>query len=342
TLSALVKVRQKRPFVISRSTFASHGRYAGHWTGDVKSTWEQLHYSVPAMLLFNMYGVPLVGADICGFGGNTTEELCVRWSQLGAFYPFMRNHNNLESESQEPYVFSKPAQEAIKTALYIRYSLLPYLYTLFHKAHSAGEVVVRALFMEFPSDPNTWAIDRQFLWGSALLVTPVLDQGKTEVNGYFPPGTWYGSRSGARIRSKGQWVLLPAPLDSINIHLRGGYIIPMQIPGLTTEESRKNPVVLLAALSPEGVARGDLFWDDGDSLGTFERGDYTHVVFLAANNALLSELIRVNSQVDGLKLESVSVYGVSSPPKTVLVNGVPSEDFTYRMDTKIENLKSVL
>ncbi|PIO38202.1 hypothetical protein AB205_0205280, partial [Aquarana catesbeiana] len=103
----------------------------------------------------------------------------------------MRNHNSRDSRPQEPYVFSEKSQTAIRNALYIRYSLLPYLYTLFHKAHSLGDTVARALFVEFPTDPNTWTIDRQFFWGEALLITPVLEQGKTEVNGYFPSGTWY-------------------------------------------------------------------------------------------------------------------------------------------------------
>ncbi|XP_053308822.1 lysosomal alpha-glucosidase [Spea bombifrons] len=338
---ALVKVRKRRPFIISRSTFASHGRYAGHWTGDVESTWDQLYHSVPAILLFNMYGVPLVGADICGFVGNTTEELCVRWSQLGAFYPFMRNHNTRDAKSQEPYVFSEQAQNAIRKALYVRYTLLPYLYTLFHKAHANGETVARALFIEFPSDPNTWTIDRQFLWGEALLITPVLEQGKTEVNGYFPAGTWYAPGSGKGIQSKGQWIVLPAPLGDINIHVRGGHILPVQTPLMTTEETRRSDLTLVVALTVEGFARGELFWDDGDSLGTFERGDYTQIIFLATNNVVLSEVIRLNSQADALKLGTVAVYGVPAPPRKVVVNGVASENFEYNMETKVLSINNL-
>lgn len=129
------------------------------------SSWEQLAASVPEILQFNLLGVPLVGADVCGFLGNTSEELCVRWTQLGAFYPFMRNHNGLLNLPQEPYSFSEPAQQAMRKALTLRYALLPHLYTLFHQAHVAGETVARPLFLEFPKDSSTWTVDHQLLWG---------------------------------------------------------------------------------------------------------------------------------------------------------------------------------
>uniref|UniRef100_A0A8D0BDK0 Lysosomal alpha-glucosidase n=1 Tax=Salvator merianae TaxID=96440 RepID=A0A8D0BDK0_SALMN len=332
---ALVKVRGKRPFVISRSTFAGHGQYAGHWTGDVNSSWPHLYYTIPAVLLFNLYGVPLVGADICGFVGDTSEELCVRWTQLGAFYPFMRNHNDRKNKPQEPYVFSQEAQQAMRKAFLLRYSLLPYLYTLFHKAHSAGETVARPLYLEFPEDPNTWDVDQQLMWGAALLITPVLEAGKTTVSGYFPLGTWYSLTAGSVINSRGQWVLLQAPLDTINVHVRAGHILPLQEPAFTTTESRKKGMTLVVALTLSGVARGDLFWDDGEGLMTFEKGDYTEIIFLARAGTLISEIVRLNSQVDGLLLKEALVLGVPSPPYTVLANGVPVSDFSYRTDTKI-------
>uniref|UniRef100_A0A5F8G900 Lysosomal alpha-glucosidase n=1 Tax=Monodelphis domestica TaxID=13616 RepID=A0A5F8G900_MONDO len=349
---ALVRIRGKRPFVISRSTFAGHGRYAGHWTGDVSSTWEQLYYSVPEVLLFNLYGVPLVGADICGFVGSTSEELCVRWTQLGAFYPFMRNHNNKYNQPQEPYVFSEEAQQAMRRAFTLRYMFLPYLYTLFHKAHSRGETVARPLFLEFPLDSNTWTLDRQFLWGEALLITPVLEVGKIDVNGYFPSGTWYPlmevpmeplidsspsspALQSSVIHSKGQWFTLPAPLEVINIHLRAGYILLLQDPGLTTTESRSKPMTLIVALTPSGMAKGELFWDDGESLGTLEWGHYTQIMFLANNNVILNDLVQVTSEGTSLKLRKVTVLGVTTNPKQVFSNGVPIFNFSYNADTQI-------
>nr|XP_004558392.2 lysosomal alpha-glucosidase [Maylandia zebra] len=335
THSALLKIRRKRPFVLSRSSFPGIGRFSGVWTGDVRSDWEQLRFSIPAVLQFSLFGVPLVGADICGFGGNTTEELCVRWMQLGAFYPFMRNHNDKPNAAQEPYVFGQRAQAAMRSALYLRYSLLPFLYTLFHHAHASAETVARPLFMEFPNDPNSQTIDKQFLWGSSLLISPVLEQGAVELAAYLPPATWYSLHNGQPFYSKGQFLLLPVPLDTINVHVREGHIIPQQEPALTTTASRNNPFFLTVALSAGGWARGDLFWDDGESVDTFEMQNYCYVIFSAEQSQVVSNPLKLNGALDSLVLGGLQVFGVPSPPRYILANGEKVRDFTYRTDTKV-------
>ena len=180
TCTALQAVRPNaRCFVISRSTFLSSSRHGGHWLGDNTATWYDLQASIAGILAMNMFGMPFVGADICGFGGNTTAELCTRWMQLGAFYPFSRNHNAIGMKSQEPYVFGDDTTRRCRFALNIRYTLLPYLYTLLANASVNGSPVVRPLFFEFPDDLTTWSTsETQFMWGNALLVSPVLQEGQ--------------------------------------------------------------------------------------------------------------------------------------------------------------------
>ena len=177
TYEALKTVRNKRPFIISRSTFPGYGHFGGHWTGDVLSDWSSLHDSVTGILGFNLLGIPMVGADICGFNGNTTVKLCQRWVQVGAFYPFSRNHNTDNGIDQDPVSLGPEVVEAAKEALTIRYSLLPFLYTLFAKAHLYGSPVLTPTFFHANAgDKIAYTIDNQFFWGNELLIVPVLSE----------------------------------------------------------------------------------------------------------------------------------------------------------------------
>jgi len=188
------------------------------------------------MLSFNMFQIPMVGADICGFNGNTTQALCNRWVQLGAFYPFSRNHNTDDGIDQDPVSMGEMVVKSAKKALTARYRLHPYLYTLFYLAHETGSTVARPLFFEFFTDAKTLAIDEQFMWGSWLLVNPVLKEQDVEVSAYLPKGIWYDFDldSGKKYVSSGETVKLPAPLDTIPVLVRGGGILPLQKPELTT------------------------------------------------------------------------------------------------------------
>lgn len=150
----------------------------------------------------------------------------------------------------------------------IRYSLLPYTYTLFHKAHKAGETVLRALAWEFPNDPQLAGVETQFMSGPAILVTPVLEALATTVRGVFPgiaQGTrWYDWYTLEEVDAvAGENRTLDAPILHQPIHIRGGYIIPIQRAGNTTKTSRLNPWSLIVALDKNGKAEGDIYLDDG-------------------------------------------------------------------------------
>lgn len=273
TYQALLEVfPEKRPFIIGRSTHASSGRWAGHWGGDNYSLWAYMYFSISQALSFSIFGIPTFGVDTCGFSGNSTEELCNRWMQLSAFFPFYRNHNTIGAASQEPYIWDSVAQ-ATRDAMAIRYSLLPYTYTTLEQAHETGSTVMRALAWEFPNEPWLANAEQQFLLGPSILVTPVLAEGATTVDGVFPGigdgvTVWYDWYDGAAVEgvARGQNVTIDAPLGHIPVYVRGGSVLPTQEPGMTTRECRENPWGLIVALDLLGAAEGTLYLDDGESL----------------------------------------------------------------------------
>ncbi|SLM35122.1 glycoside hydrolase family 31 protein [Lasallia pustulata] len=322
TYNALLNVFPgNRPFIIGRSTFAGSGVYAGHWGGDNFSKFLYMYFSIPQALSFSLFGIPMFGVDTCGFQGNSDEELCSRWMQLSAFFPFYRNHNDLSSISQEAYVWSSVI-DATKTAMSIRFQLLPYMYTLFYLSHSTGSTVMRALSWEFPNEPSLADADRQFLLGPAIMVTPVLVQGATTVDGVFPGirkgEVWYDWYSQQAVSAApGENVTIPAPLGTIPIYVRGGYVLPMQQPAMTTTEARKTPWSVLVALGLEGTASGELYLDDGQSV----MPNATLYVELTAANSVLHAFGR-GSFNDTNPLANVTILGVQQSVSNVTFNGM--------------------
>eukprot|EP00892_Ulva_mutabilis_P001883 jgi/Ulvmu1/11696/UM008_0106.1 len=145
TAAAVASITQRRPFVLSRSTFAGSGAVSAHWTGDNAATWQDLRVSITTALLFNAMGAPVVGADICGFMGSTTPELCARWISVGSFYTFTRSHSTHDAIPQELYRWPEVARAA-RNALSLRYQLLPHLYSALAHTHACGGTVMRPIW----------------------------------------------------------------------------------------------------------------------------------------------------------------------------------------------------
>ncbi|XP_047550341.1 probable maltase-glucoamylase 2 [Lutra lutra] len=314
TYEAVQEVTGQRGVVITRSTFPSSGRWGGHWLGDNTAVWDQLRKSIIGMMEFSLFGISYTGADICGFFGNAEYEMCVRWMQLGAFYPFSRNHNTIGTRRQDPVAWNSTFEMFSRKVLQTRYTLLPYLYTLMHKAHVEGSTVIRPLFHEFTNDNETWDIDRQFMLGPALLISPVLESNTFAIPAYFPKAHWYDYSTESGNVSTGEWKILDAPLDHINLHIRGGYILPWQEPAMNTQASRQKFMGLIVALDDNGKAEGQIFWDDGQSIDTYENGNYFLANFTAAQNLLQIQTIHNKYLNDSnpLKVGYIKIWGTSS------------------------------
>ncbi|CAI5743063.1 unnamed protein product [Hyaloperonospora brassicae] len=340
TNSIQEELTNKRSFVLSRSTFPGSGVHVAHWTGDNAATWNDLRWSIVTVLNFGLFGIPMVGADICGFFGVSTMELCARWTALGSFYPFARNHNNIEAPPQETYVWPEVTKVGQKF-IGMRYRLLPYIYTLGYHAHAHGLPIARPLFMEFPTDMATHDIDHQFMLGNALLVTPVVTQGATSVTGYFPRGTWFDVFDYSQITSSGELITTAVTLYDMPVHIRGGSILAMHQSALTSAAARLTPFDIVIALDSSGSASGDLYVDDGE---TIRNPDATIVKFVASAGTFTSTVVRDNYVCAGSSyIDKVTVLGVPSSPSKVSLGSIHKYDSkTQRLEIHLSSVKQAI
>jgi len=291
----------------------------------------------------------MIGVDICGFVGVTTKDLCARWIQVGSFYPFSRNHNQIFMPGQELYVFGEDFTKMSIKLLNNRYSLIPYFYSEFWRVHSQGGTVVRPLFFEFPTDQYALRIDAQFLIGKYLLITPVLQPATLEVTGYFPSvsdnkNICYDYYTGKAMENYG-FVTIPCPWDEIVVHIRGGAIIPKQKSEMVLRDARNNPFDFLIALDWNGSANGTLFYDNGNQIHIEKLNvKYLFVVFnvtsTSKSSTFSAKTIYAGYAQDKL-VGSIKVYGVNFVVNNCQINGVAYHNFVYNDDLKTLDITNI-
>ncbi|XP_054716846.1 probable maltase-glucoamylase 2 [Uloborus diversus] len=315
TIKAAVQATGTRSVVISRSTFPSSGQFAGHWLGDNRSIWPDLHRSIIGMLEFNLFGIPYIGADVCGFNGDTTPEMCKRWMQLGAFYPFFRNHNGKDQREQDPLALGPDVAAASKDAVDRRIRLNPYLYTLFYRAHMDGSTVVRPVFHEFPEDEIALSLDTQFMWGCSLLITPILKEGAKSVPVYLPNDEWWYFLYEESVKEpvSSTYVSKSSTEKHIPLHVRGGTVLPIgtKVHGPESKEL-SNSHIQLYVFPKNGRAKGELFVDDGISNENIEKRPYFIFTFDYQNCSLTIDSIINHSVLVSPTLDSIVVFGVGN------------------------------
>ncbi|KAF2867601.1 alpha-glucosidase [Massariosphaeria phaeospora] len=323
----------KRALVITRSTFVGAGSYVGHWLGDNVSAWDQYRTSIRHMLQFiSFFQVPMTGADVCGFIGNTTENLCARWMVLGAFYPFYRNHNVAGAISQEAYRWQS-VTAAAKKAIDLRYRLLDYIYTAMHQQTVDGTPMLAPLWMHYPSDANTHAIELQFFFGPSLLVSPVTQQDSTSVEFYLPNDIFYDFATRKQVKGTGaKTTYNDVQVTDIPVHIRAGAIIPARVNSAkTTRLLRDQDFELLIAPTDDGNAWGTLYLDDGESI---EQSGTSEIEFSFDGKKVKAEGTFGFETI--LHIKSITVMGADDPIKYEL-----NEGLTGSFERVLSELKKV-
>jgi alpha-glucosidase/alpha-D-xyloside xylohydrolase len=285
----------RRVMILARAAYLGAQRNGTvFWSSDIKATWDMLKRSIPAGLNFTASGMPYWDTDIAGFfspsipsayhaahtplvdpldaQGNVDNyedypELFVRWFEWGVFQPVMRAHG--EREHNEVWAYGKQAEPILEKYLRLRYELLPYIYSLGYFSLTTGAPYMRALFMDFPGDPNVVAIGDEYMFGPAFLVAPVTEQGATSRMVYLPAGTdWYNYWTNERLKG-GQAVDVAAPIDTIPLFVRAGSIVPLGAEILSTEE----PQAIASLLVYPGADSDFTVYNDDGKTYAYEKGD---------------------------------------------------------------------
>ena len=182
----------------------------------------------------SLSGLPFIHSDAGGFAqGTKDEELYTRWLQMACFSPILRPHGS--DIPSEPVYFSDTTQQIVRDFIKLRYSLLPYIYTLTYLASIEGEPIVRPLFYEFPDDTTTYSVGDEYMFGDNILVAPVIEQGQQNRNVYLPEGTaWYGFWHNIKYDG-GQWIELETESETIPVFVKAGSFIPFSQTVQTTD-----------------------------------------------------------------------------------------------------------
>ena len=277
----------KRFLMFSRASFIGAHRYGGVWQGDNNSWWAHIKLNLQMLPSLNMCGFLYTGADLGGFGCNTTEDLLLRWLQLGVFTPLMRNHSAKGTREQEAYRFAN--WEDMRDILTVRYALVPYLYSEFMKAALTDGMYFRPLAFDYPTDDTACRVEDQVMLGEDCMIAPVYEQNVRGRHVYLPEDMLM-----VRFRSAQDYDLTPMEaghywiemaLDEMPLFIRRGHVIPLAKPAEYVEGIDHTDLKLLGWLD-EGVTI-TLYNDDGYTTApNLEKGSAAITVTVEGETAL--------------------------------------------------------
>lgn len=314
----------RRPFVLTRASYAGGQKYAATWTGDNASSYAHLQLSVAQLTNLGLSGFAYAGDDIGGFAGDKpSAELLTRWFEIGAFNPIFRDHYTKNKPEQEIWV-SGPQQEAIRRRyVEARYRLMPTLYGLAEENSRTGLPIMRPVFLEFPQvvgkGDHLGGTEFDFMMGPNLLIAPPTTlESPAPYAVSLPSAGWYDYWSGQKLAQ--DTVTETPDLARLPVFVRPGAILFKQPLTQSTDETPVGPLTIELYAGADGAA--DLYTDDGESFDYRQGGYFRRHVTLAATGTQTRIAL---APVEGhyrpwWSRYRVVVYGVDGPSDVSLAD----------------------
>ena len=221
-VSEITKKLHNENIMWARAAWAGSQRYPLHWGGDAATTNTGLLGTLRAGLSFGLSGFSFWSHDMGGFVKSTPEDLYCRWIPFGFLTSHTRAHG---APPTEPWLYdSKRVQDVFRKSAEMKYRLMPYVYAQAKECTEKGLPMLRALFVEFPDDPGAWKVDDEYLFGSQILVAPLLESGITGRTVYLPEGKWIDYQTEKVY--EGGWHKIEAGSLPIIMLVRDGSVLP--------------------------------------------------------------------------------------------------------------------
>ncbi|MBR9785385.1 MAG: DUF5110 domain-containing protein [Gammaproteobacteria bacterium] len=319
-----------RPFVLMRSGFLGSQRYGMvPWTGDVSRSWGGLKPQVELALQMSVFGMAYTHSDLGGFAGGETfdPELYTRWLQFGTFSPVFRPHAQ-DNIAPEPVFHDDPVKSIAREFIQLRYDMLPYNYSLAFENALFGTPLMRPLAMVF--NENKWFESaKSYMWGDALLVSPVTQPNQQTWTVELPPGIWFDFFSSAKYQG-GNTVDYPLTQDNFPVWVKAGSFMPMS-EGLSRTEHFDARELEMHYWHDHSVTSSSYTYyeDDGKSPNSVEKGLYTTLQLNASVDESADLTLTLDSQGSYIGMPqqrniTYVVHGLTERPQKVLVDGAPA------------------
>ena len=251
-VSEITKKLHNENIMWARAAWAGSQRYPLHWGGDAATTNTGMLGTLRAGLSFGLSGFSFWSHDMGGFVKSTPEDLYCRWLPFGFLTSHTRAHG---APPTEPWLYdSKRVQDVFRKSAEMKYRLMPYVYAQAKECTEKGLPMLRALFVEFPDDPGAWRVDDEYLFGSQILVAPLLESGITGRSVYLPEGKWIDYQTEKVY--EGGWHKIEAGSLPIIMLVRDGSVLPHLKLAQSTSEMDWNKMSLKVYSADKKQAEG--------------------------------------------------------------------------------------